>query len=56
MVEDKNPKTQWGQTPLHFATNSGHETVVKLILDAVEEKNPESNNGFTSLHIGKSNF
>ena len=48
-VEDKNPKNQFGETPLHFAAREGHATIVKMIIDAVDDKNPQDFFGNTPL-------
>ena len=41
VVEDKNPKDQFGKTPLHWAAGNGHRLICKMIMDEVEDKNPK---------------
>ena len=41
VVEDKNPKDQFGKTPLHWAAGNGHKIICKMIMDEVEDKNPK---------------
>ena len=38
---DKNPKSEDGTTPLHFAAQVGHKEVCRLIIDSVMDKNPK---------------
>ena len=49
---DKNPRTRFGITPMHYAAQWGHKDCVKAIMDAVEEKwekCPENADGNTPL-------
>ena len=46
-VEDKNPRTNNGFTPLHNAAGKGHFNIFKLIFDQVEDKNPANGSGQT---------
>ena len=47
-VQDKDPKDNYGWTPLHAA--AGNLEVVKYLCDQVQDKNPKSKNGETPLH------
>ena len=44
-VDNKNPKDNDGQTPLHFAVRYGHFELCQLFMDNLEEKNPGDNRG-----------
>ena len=48
-VADKNPKDNFGNTPLHFAAAVGRIGVCELILKNVDERNPKNNEGKTPL-------
>ncbi len=49
--EDKNCTTNKGFTPLHFAVEEGHLTVVKYLINEIgADKNCTTNEGFTLLH------
>ena len=52
-IEDKAPKDNIGQTPLHYAARRGHLDVVKYILENVEDKNPRDNNGKTPAQLAQ---
>ena len=56
-MEDKNPRNDYGETPLHKAAFDGNVEIVELILENVIEKNPANIIGTTPLHnaasIGK---
>ena len=47
---DKNPKDDFGTTPLHFAAVNGQVDICKLILKNTEEKCPKDKLGWTPLH------
>ena len=49
-MEDKNPGTVEGFTPLHYAALNGHLEVCQFILSRVEDKNPSDNDDRTPLH------
>ena len=49
-MEDKNPKSASGYTPLDFAIESGNFPIVKIIMNEIEEKNPYSGLFGTALH------
>ena len=57
-LEDKNPKNDWGRTPLHLATLANHPRgteVYRLIMNEVDDKNPKDNwQGATPLHSAAS--
>ena len=42
-LEDKNPRSEEGKTPLHFAAKAGHLNVCKFIIERVQDKNPKQN-------------
>ena len=50
-VEDKNPPSNDGFTPLYTAAHKGHFQICKLIIENVKDKNPPNNYGFTPLYI-----
>ena len=50
-VQDKNPKDDYGVTPLHFAAQNDYSKVCLLILKNVQEKNPKCQKGKTPLHF-----
>ena len=64
-LEEKNPRTNHGSTPLHFAANSGHLdmycrnsgqlNIVKYLMEVLEDKNPRDNHGATPLHYAAQN-
>ena len=48
-----SPRTKYGRTPLSWAAENGHETVVKLLLEKGAEPESKDNYGRTSLsYIG----
>jgi ankyrin repeat protein len=49
-VQDKNPATNVGTTPLHLAAQRGHEEIFKAIFKEIKDKNPGDNHGWTPLH------
>ena len=49
-VDDKNPKSNDGLTPLHCAAAYGHLSVCQLIFESVDDKNPNDHDGWTPLH------
>ena len=48
--DNKNPRNEWNETPLHFAASKGHLKICKYIVGKVEDKNPKCMNGRTPLH------
>ena len=50
-VEDKNPKDNFGFTPLHEAAMNGRLSLCQLIVVNVDDKNPIHNYGGTPLHL-----
>ena len=48
--DNKNPRNEWNETPLHFAARKGHLIICKYIVGKVEDKNPKCMNGRTPLH------
>ena len=50
-VNDKNPRSNFGWTPLHSAARGGHLEICELITSNVEEKDPPDNNGVTPSKI-----
>ena len=47
--EEKNPRDDWGDTPLHEAAKKGHTEIACLIVENVAE-NPRNDEGDTPLH------
>ena len=49
----KNPRDNYGYTPLHYAAESGYLAICKLIITNVEDKNPGFMcfRGLTPLHL-----
>ena len=43
-LDEKNPKTNEGVTPLFIAASKGYFEVCKLIIENVADKNPATNN------------
>ena len=41
-AEDKNPKDNFGFTPLHLAAENGHLELCQLIIENVQDKNPKN--------------
>ena len=55
-AEDKNPKDDNLDTPLHSAAERGHYKICKLIIDAgIEDKNPSNKNNETPLELATAN-
>jgi len=52
-VQDKNPASDSGRTPLHWAAYWGRFEICRLILQNVEDKNPADNNGDTPLDLAE---
>ena len=50
-VNDRNPRDNHGQTPLHLAAKNGHLKVCKTIIKEADDKNPKDNQGMTPFHI-----
>ena len=50
-IQDKNPASNDGTTPLHLAAGMCHEDICKLIIANVPNKNPSGRNGETPLHL-----
>ena len=53
--EDKNPKSEFGETPLHLAARGGHAEVCDYIIQQVDEKNPRDDGEMTPLHLAAAN-
>ena len=52
-AEDKNPADIHGNTPLHWAVESGHLAISNLIMKNVENKNPFNNEGIAPLDLAR---
>ena len=52
-LEDKSPKCNAGNTPLHFAAVYRQLIVYKYIIKNVVEKNPRNTNGNTPLDLAR---
>ena len=50
-VKNKNPRNDWGETPLHHAAEEGFFEVCNLIIENVADKNPKDHQGKTPLHL-----
>ena len=50
-VQEKNPKMDNGNTPLHLAARGGHEKICTIIINEVQDKNPMNQDGTTPLHL-----
>ena len=44
-MDDINPRSNQGVTPLHDAARNGHFNTFKYIIDSIEDKNPRTNLG-----------
>ena len=51
MIDEKNPKNEDGNTPLHFAANSGYSGTIQILMNEVEEKKTKNNDGYTPLYL-----
>lgn len=50
-LEDKNPQSDNGLTPLHIAAEEGNVEVCKFLIEEIKNKNPKlPHNGWTPLH------
>ena len=54
-VDDKNPKDNNGETPLHYAAENGHLAVCQYIMEEVDDKNPKNNSGHTAFQLAAQN-
>lgn len=56
-ADDKNPKDDNWDTPLHSAAEGGHYKICKLIIDAagISDKNPSNKSNETPLELATSN-
>jgi hypothetical protein len=52
---DVKTQSNYGRTPLHWASNNGHEAIVSLLLENGADVNAQTKDGFTPLHYGSSN-
>ena len=43
MIDDKNPKDCFGDTPFHYAATQGHLQFCELVIQWIDEKNPKNN-------------
>ena len=50
---DNSPRSNNGNTPLHFAAKQGHKEVCELFLQYVTEKNPRNNQGKTPCQLAR---
>ena len=48
-IQNKNPRNDWGETPLHHAVEEGRLEICNLIMENVAEKNPKDHQGKTPL-------
>ena len=51
---DKNPGTNGGWTPLHFAAENKDLPICRLIMETVLDKNPATNDGTTPFDLAES--
>ena len=51
---NKNPGTNGGWTPLHFAAENKELTICRLIMENVLDKNPAANGGTTPFDVAES--
>jgi len=51
LAEDKCPRNNNGNTPLHVSAMYGHVDTFNFIMSVVENKNPTNNIGLTPLHF-----
>ena len=58
-TDNKNPKDDEGETPLHIAAKNGKFQVCQMIFEAgIDDKNPKASeyiDGFTPLHLAAAN-
>ena len=50
-LENKNPVSNKGITPFHFASKEGHFDVCKLLIQNMDDKNPAALDRCTPLHM-----
>ena len=50
---DVNELDRWGETPLHYASRSGHVEVITALLTAGADKTIKSKIGLTPLGVAK---
>jgi len=50
-LEEKNPRNNDGEAPLHMAAEYGYLRLCKYILNSIEEKSPRKNQEWTPLHF-----
>ena len=50
-VKNKNPRNDWGETPLHHAVEEGRLEICNFIIENIAEKNPKDHQGKTPLHL-----
>ena len=55
MGAEINVKNNRGWTPLHWAANNGHATIVEYLLTKGAEINVKDNRGRTPLHLAADN-
>ena len=55
-IKEKNLGDEYGRTPLHYAAESGHLRVFKLIAGHVNNKQPLSNDGKTPQDLAPKNM
>ena len=48
--DERNPGTDKGETPAHYAAQNGMIDILDLLLPDLENKNPETDKGLTLLH------
>ena len=48
-LENKNPKDEYGRTPLHFAAEYGHLNIVELYNEQLSNVHPKANSNLQNI-------
>ena len=54
-VEDKNPVTYHGNTPLHYAAENGNAEIFKVLINSFRDLSIKNNRGLTPFSLAVEN-